>query len=211
MPDGQIKVAIAEDHPLARLGLVHLLETAHDIEVTALANDGEEALRLIQTAEPPDVLLLDLRMPGLSGVEVARRVSQENPSVAIVIMGATEDGRSTAQAVRAGANALVAKTAGASQVIDTVRMVARGHVVIDGDAWRAISTGRADRSGGGLTLREVEVLRCVARGLTNRQIAEELDISSETVKTHLERIRKRLGVRDRTDAVVTAMRAGILE
>ncbi len=207
-----IKVGVAEDHPLARQGLVQLLETTDDIVVTAQATDGDETLALIHREEMPDVILLDLRMPGVDGLEVTRRIAEQNPSVGIVILTATDDTRAVTRAVRAGAKGYVLKTANGDEVIETVRMVARGHVVIDARAWRALSEEEASGAGDqALSRRELQVIQEMASGRTNRQIGERLGISHETVKTHVERILKRLEASDRTEAVVKAIRAGIIE
>ncbi len=211
-PEKLIKVGVAEDHPLARQGLVQLLETTDDIVVTMQATDGDETLAFLQGEEIPDVILLDLRMPGTDGLEVTRQIAEHNPEVGVVILTATDDTRAVTRAVRAGAKGYVLKTAGGDEVIETVRMVARGHVVIDARAWRALSDeeerGHGDQV---LSERELQVLQEMASGRTNRQIGQRLGISHETVKTHVERILKRLEASDRTEAVVKAIRAGIIE
>ncbi len=211
-PDRVIRVGIAEDHPLARRGLVQLLETTDDIVVVGEVDDGEGALRLASDAGP-DVIVIDLRMPDVDGIEVTRRLAEDNPGVAVIILTAHDDAKSLAEAVQAGAKAYVLKTADADEVLETVRLVGRGHAVLDARAWMAVARGEGgsrpatDR----LTPRELEVLRLLAKGLTNRQIASELGVSMETIKTHVERICHRVGASDRTGAVAIALRAGVIE
>ena len=209
-----IRVGIAEDHQLARRGLVNLMGTTEDIVVVGQAANGEGALALANDpAGAPDVILLDVRMPGVGGLEVTRRIAEEQPSVSVIILTAMDDPQTVNEAVKAGAKAYVLKTADGEEVLETVRMVARGHVVIDSKTWGALAAGegRADTPRELLSKRELDVIRPLAEGRTNKQIAEELGISPETVKTHVDRICKRLGATDRTDAVARALRAGIIE
>jgi two-component system nitrate/nitrite response regulator NarL len=198
-----------------RDGLVRLLEDSNDIEVIATASDGEELLAQVGSdGTDPDVLVLDLRMPGLGGVETARRLRERHPRVRVVILSDDQDPRSVSEAVGAGASAYVATTAEGDEVVEAVRMVARGHVVLSGSAWDAYQ-GEGDAAdvstGIALSEREREVLVLLARGLSNRQIAEELRLSAETVKTHVVRLYRRLGVSTRTDAVAKALRRGIID
>lgn len=210
-----IKVGIAEDHPLTRRGLVDLMGTTEDIVVTGQAVNCEGAIALANDpAGAPDVILVDVRMPGVGGLEVTRRIAEEQPSVNVIILTAMDDPRTVSEAVRAGAKAYVLKTADADEVLETVRMVARGHVVIDPKTWGALAAGEglADAAQRELlSKRELDVIRLLAEGHTNKQIGEELAVSPETVKTHVDRIFKRLGATDRTDAVARAFRAGIIE
>ncbi len=210
-----IKVGIAEDHPIARRGLVDLLKTTDDIVLIGQASDGAGALELAALSNgEPDILLLDVRMPDVSGLEVTRRISEQHPSVQVIILTAMDDPRTVSEAVRAGAKGYVLKTAGGDEILETVRLVARGHVVIDSKAWSALADGEAQPKTsprGPVSSREIEVLELIAEGHTNKHIAEELGLSPETVKTHVERIRKRFRAHDRTDAAVKALRAGIID
>jgi len=212
-PDKVIRVGVAEDHPLAREGLVQLLESAEDIVIVGEAADGEEALKLADSVTgEPDIFLVDIRLPGIDGLEVTRRLKEEHPDVRVIILTANEDPAYATEAMKAGAKAYVLKSAEGEEVLDTVRMVAHGHAVLDRRAWKAL--GEQGRSRGeqfGFTAREMDVLRLLGKGYRNREIAESLGISPTTVKTHVARIFRRLEVNDRTDAVVTAFRLGIIE
>jgi len=212
-PDKVIRVGVAEDHPLAREGLVQLLESAEDIVIVGEAADGEEALKLADSVTgEPDIFLVDIRLPGIDGLEVTRRLKDEHPDVRVIILTANEDPAYATAAMKAGAKAYVLKSAEGEEVLDTVRMVAHGHAVLDRRAWKAL--GEQGRSRGeqfGFTAREMDVLRLLGKGYRNREIAESLGISPTTVKTHVARIFRRLEVNDRTDAVVTAFRLGIIE
>jgi len=212
-PDKVIRVGVAEDHPLAREGLVQLLESAEDIVIVGQAADGEEALELADSAAgEPDIFLVDIRLPGIDGLEVTRRLSDEHPDVRVIILTTNEDPAYATEAMKAGAKAYVLKSADGEEVLDTVRMVAHGHAVLDHGVWNALPEQRRARAEQfGLTAREMDVLGLLGKGYRNREIAESLGLSQTTVKTHVARIFKRLEVSDRTDAVVTAFRLGIIE
>ncbi len=212
--DRPIRVAVADDHPIARQGVVALIETAEDMTVVGEAVDGESAVALAGRASgEPDVLLIDLRLPGIDGLEATRRLGETHAGVDVVILTAFDDPRSIAEAVQAGAKAYVLKTAEGEQILETVRMVASGHVVFDSAVWRALGEDeeRPDAEEIHLSPRGNEVLVLLSKGRGNREIAEELGLSIETVKTHIERLYKRLGVTTRTDAVAKALRAGLID
>ena len=211
-PDKVIRVGVAEDHPLARESLVQLLESAEDILIVGEAADGEEALELADSVGEPDIFLVDIRLPGIDGLEVTRRLSDEHPDVRVIILTTNEDPAYATEAMKAGAKAYVLKSADGEEVLETVRMVARGHAVLDRGVWDALAEQRRTRAEQfGLTAREMDVLGLLGRGYRNREIAESLGLSQSTVKTHVARIFKRLDVSDRTDAVITAFRLGIIE
>jgi DNA-binding NarL/FixJ family response regulator len=211
-PDKVIRVGVAEDHPLAREGLVQLLESAEDIVIVGEAADGEEALELADSVGgEPDIFLVDINLPGMDGLEVTRRLSDMHPDVRVIIITANEDPAYATEAVKAGAKAYVLKSADGEEVLDTVRMVAHGHAVLD-QAWNAqAEQGHSGAEQFGLTAREMDVLRLLGKGYRNREIAESLGLSPTTVKTHIARIFKRLEVSDRTEAVVKVLRLGIIE
>lgn len=211
---GPIRVGVAEDHPIARRGLIQLFESTDDIVVVGEASDGETAIELADAASgEPDVILIDVRMPGIGGIEATRRLALLHPDVGVVILTAYDDPLSVTEALRAGARAFVLKSAEGTEILETVRMVARGHVVFDSSVWSALGQEEEDEAKNGVQLspREREVLLLLSRGLANREISDELGVSIETVKTHIERLYKRLAVNSRTDAVAKALRAGIIE
>ena len=208
--DHPIRVAVADDHPIARQGIATLVDSAGDMRIVAELPDGESALALTDGA---DVLLIDLRLPGMDGLEATRRLRDAHADVDVVILTAFDDPRSATEAVEAGARGYVLKTAGGDEILETVRMVARGHVVFGAHVWESLA-GNEQPSGDKevqLSPRASQVLRLLSRGLGNREIGEELGVSVETVKTHIERLYKRLGVNGRTDAVAKALRAGLIE
>jgi DNA-binding NarL/FixJ family response regulator len=210
-----IKVAIADDHSLVRQGLRRYLDTADDIEVVGEAATGEEALALVEKASP-DIVLLDIRMPEMDGLEAARRVRDRFPDVGVIMLTAYDDRQFVVEAVRAGARGYVLKARDAEHLIQTVRLVAGGNMVIDPQLVVALAeelstVKERDRKAETLTAREIEVLQLLAFGHTNRDIAEKLFISPDTVKTHLEHIFEKLGASDRTAAVAEALRRRLIE
>ncbi len=208
-----IKVGVAEDHPIARQGLVQLLESAGDIVVVGEAADGEEALELAGSPiGHPDIMLVDVRLPEMDGLEVTRRLTREHPDLGVIILTAYDDPGYATEAMKAGAKAFILKTAEGEEVLDTVRMVAHGHAVLDAAVWDALADGGSPPAQRfGLTKREMDVLRLMGKGYSNRSIARALGLSEATVKTHVERVFRRLEVNDRTEAVVKAIRLRIIE
>ncbi|HJP65526.1 MAG TPA: response regulator transcription factor [Actinomycetota bacterium] len=212
-----IKVLIADDHLLVRQGLRRYLETAGDIEVVGEASNGIEALALMDNgAGNADVVLLDIRMPEMDGLETARRIHSDHPRVGVIMLTAYDDRQFVVEAVRAGARGYVLKARDAEHLVQTVRLVAGGNMVIDPQLVIALAdelsqTKERDRKADTLTAREVEVLQLLAFGHTNKDIAEQLFISPDTVKTHLEHIFEKLGASDRTAAVAEALRRQIIE
>ena len=212
-----IRVIIADDHSLVRQGLRRYLEMAGDIEVVGEAANGVEALRLMENgAGEPDVALLDIRMPEMDGLEAARRIRIEHPGVGVIMLTAYDDRQFVVEAVRAGARGYVLKARDAEHLIQTVRLVAGGNMVIDPQLVVALAEELSDakvrdRKAETLTAREVEVLQLLAFGHTNKDIAEQLFISPDTVKTHLEHIFEKLGTSDRTATVAEALRRRLIE
>ena len=212
-----ISVVIADDHSLVRQGLRRYLEMAGDIDVLGEASNGTEVLRMIDNGTgEPDIVLLDIRMPEMDGLETARRIRLRHPKVGIIILTAYDDRQFVVEAVRAGARGYVLKARDAEHLIQTVRLVAGGNMVIDPQLVVALaeelsSAGSRDRKAETLTARELEVLQLLAFGHTNKDIAEQLFISPDTVKTHLEHIFEKLGISDRTAAVAEALRRHLIE
>ena len=210
-----IKVVIADDHSLVRQGLRRYLDMAEDIDVVGEASNGEEAIALVEKSQP-DIVLLDIRMPGVDGLEAARRIREQFPNVGAIMLTAYDDRQFVVEAVRAGARGYVLKARDAEHLIQTVRLVAGGNMVIDPQLVVALAeelsqAKERDRKAETLTAREVEVLQLLAFGHTNKDIADQLFISPDTVKTHLEHIFEKLGAADRTAAVAEALRRRLIE
>jgi DNA-binding NarL/FixJ family response regulator len=215
-------VLIADDHSLVRQGLRRFLEMAGDIEVVGEAANGTEVLRIVDDGREgpevsqPDVILLDIRMPEMDGLETARRLQTRHPEIGLVMLTAYDDRQFVVEAVRAGARGYVLKARDAEHLIQTVRLVAGGNMVIDPQLVMALAeelqdVTQRDRKAETLTAREVEILQLLAFGKTNKEIAEQLFISPDTVKTHLEHIFNKLGASDRTAAVAEALRRRLIE
>ena len=212
-----IKVIIADDHTLVRQGIRQYLETEPDIEVVGEASNGHEVQALQEKGEVrPDVALVDLRMPGRAGVDTARAVRERFPEVEVVMLSAYDERQFVVEAVRAGARGYVLKTRDAADLIQTVRLVAGGNLVIDpqlvvAQADELTQVKERNRKAQTLTARELEVLQLLAFGRSNKDIAELLDLSPDTVKTHLTHIFEKLGASDRTAAVAEALRRHLIK
>ncbi|HEX9124409.1 MAG TPA: response regulator transcription factor [Actinomycetota bacterium] len=205
-----IRVAIADDHRVVRVGLEQLLGTFDDVEVVGSAEGGEQAVTLC-TAERPDVLLLDLSMPDLDGVEVTRRLAQGSPDTRIVVFTSFSDRDRIVQALDAGAIGYLLKDAEPEELHGAIRAAARGEAPLAPKAAAALLAERGTRPQAvDLTAREREVLSLVVAGLANKQIARRLGISEKTVKGHLTNLFQRIGVADRTQAALWAERTGAL-
>jgi|AMZC01.1.fsa_nt_AMZC01005328.1_9 DNA-binding NarL/FixJ family response regulator len=212
--DQPIRVILADDHQVVRHGIKQFLATA-GIEVVAEAEDGTQALRLIEQHQP-DVAVLDIQMPGYSGIEVARRVRASKWPVGLLILTAFDDDPFVVAALEAGVNGFVLKTADMEEIIAAVRAVYEGRSVLDPQIlpklMHAVAASHAPRTVyEPLSERELEVLQAAARGLTNKAIGLLLNISDRTVQGHLRRIFEKLNAANRTEAVVIAAQLGLLE
>jgi DNA-binding NarL/FixJ family response regulator len=195
-----------DDHPLLRDGIASLIAGQHDMCLAAEASSGAEAIEQYRVVRP-DVTLLDIQMPGMSGIEVLTRIREESPN-ARVIMLTTYGGDALAQrALDAGAFAYVLKGLVRKDLLDTIRSVHLGHRRIAADVASALAAHRGDES---LSQREIQVLMLVAAGNSNREIGARLSITEETAKAHMKRIIAKLGANDRTHAVTLALSRGIL-
>ena len=204
-----IRLLIADDHAVVRTGLRHLVATFDGVELVGAAADGEEAIRLC-AEHAPDVVLMDLEMPVLDGIEATRRIVETQPQVAVVVLTSFSDRGQILRALDAGAVGYLLKDAEPAELERAVRAAARGEAPLDPRAGRALLQDRASGSPlDGLSEREREVLAMVARGLPNKLIARELAISEKTVKTHLTSVYRTLGVTDRTQAALWAERHGL--
>lgn len=221
-----IRVFLADDHAVLRAGLKALLSAQADMDVVGEAGDGLEALQEVERIRP-DVVLADVGMPGLSGLELTRRLKESLPETRVLILTVHEDQSFLHRALRAGAAGYLVKRAAEEDLLAGIRAVARGEAFLlpsmtkglIEDYLRRASRGRAaDKSESpepnpfdGLTPREVQVLRLIAQGYSNAQIAEALVISVKTVESHRARIVEKLGLRSRVELVRYAMGKGLLE
>ena len=200
------RILIVDDHAILRGGLVSLLSTTDDLEVVGEAESGEEAVRLAEELKP-DVVLMDLSMPGMNGVEATALIRAQDPSVSILVLTSLADRSWIMEAVEAGADGYLLKHAEPEVILDGIREVLRGGSPLDPRAARAVLSSRqAEVQSAVLTDREEEVLRLVTQGLPNKSIARRLGISERTVKAHLTHIFQRVGVSDRTQAALWATR-----
>lgn len=208
---GRIRVLIADDHPLVRMALRTLLEAEADLEVVGEASDTDsaisEAVRL-----RPDVLLLDLRMPGQGGVEACASVKSVAPEIAVLVLTSFDDDEELFGALEAGASGYLMKDTAPDRVAVAVRALYSGQSVFDAAVASRLVSGRSHTQGNGTALleplsgRELQVLSLMAHGCSNKEIARELWIGESTVKTHVSHIMRKLGESDRTNTVLAALR-----
>jgi len=236
------RLLLADDHPLVRQGIGAMLSSELDLDVIAEAQNGIEALKMCRTLRP-DLVLMDIRMPQMDGLEATRRIKEECPNTSVLMLTVHDDPDCVWEAIRAGAAGYALKLSTAQELVEAVRKVLRGEWPIDQElAVRVLRrlanetytrkeeiTELAPRgrtpsekhpepplteSGGSLrgslTAREVEILRLVAKGLTNRQIAQTLSVARNTARNHVQNIITKLGVSDRTQAAVLAIELGLL-
>ena len=210
-----IRVAIADDHPVVRQGLRAFLDSLSDVEVVGEAEDGESAVQLTVTEEP-DVLLLDLKMPKLDGVGVISRLRSRGTSTRILVLTSFTAQQEVIPAIQAGADGYLLKDADPSELEQAIRAVHRGDPLLAPEAAAAVMAAvsgqtpdfpELDR----LTPREREVLAALGRGLSNRGLAEELFVSEKTIKTHVSSVLMKLGLADRVQAALFAVRVGLAD
>jgi len=202
-------VLVVDDQRLVREGVASLLALEPGIEVVGTAADGREAVEHAVTRQP-DVVLMDVRMPGTDGVEATATVRRRAPGVRVVMLTTFDDEEYVVQALRAGAAGYLLKDLPAAELAEAVRLAHAGVTQLDDAAARHVAAALKPRSTGTLTDRETEVLRLIAAGATNREIAGRLFLSEGTVKNHISRILSRLGLRDRTQAALYARDHGVL-
>jgi DNA-binding NarL/FixJ family response regulator len=212
-----ISVLLADDQPLLRRGFRMIIEAEEDLTVTAEAGNGDEAADLAR-ANPPDVVLMDIRMPGCDGIEATRRVIAANPEIRVLVLTTYDLDEYVFEALRAGASGFLLKDSPPDTLISGIATVARGDALLAPSVTRRLITEFARRPPVGarralpdLTPRETEVLIQVARGLSNREIASQLFLGEATIKTYVGNILMKLGCRDRVQAVVAAYEAGVVE
>ncbi|MDH4307941.1 MAG: response regulator transcription factor [Acidimicrobiia bacterium] len=204
-----IRVVVADDHPIVRQGLVALLANEPDIEVVADVADGRAAVSAV-LAEEPDVVLMDLRMPEMDGVEATRAVRARRPGVAVLVVTTYDTDEAIVRAVEAGAAGYMLKDSPTDALVDAVRRAAAGETVLAPPITKRLNDRDRRVSPYALTSREIDVLRAVAGGNTNAEIAASPFISEATVKTHLIHIFEKLAVSDRAAAVARAYERGFL-
>jgi two-component system NarL family response regulator len=202
-----IRVLLAEDHVVVREGLAALLACQPDMEVVGQATNGREAIERFRELRP-DVLLADLRMPEMGGVEVIAAVRAEFPDARVIVLTTFDGDEDVYRALEAGAQGYLLKDADTSDLLQAIRAVHEGRRFVPA----AVAQRLVERTlaGPALTQRELQVLKLVAVGKTNKEVASALFITEGTVKTHVNNILEKLGVRDRTEAAMTALRRGIL-
>ena len=204
-----IRVVIADDHAVVRAGLAQLLATFADVELVGAAADGEEAVRLC-AEHRPHVVLMDLEMPVLDGIEATGRIKATDPEVAIVVLTSFSDRERIVRALDAGAVGYLLKDAEPAELARAIQAAARGEAPLDPKAASALlSARRSPTPAEALSPREREVLAMVGEGLANKVIARRLEISEKTVKAHLTSVYRQIGVTDRTQAALWAQRHGI--
>jgi len=201
-----VRLMIADDHPVIRAGLRVLLSSHGDFVVAGEAADGLQAVDIWQETKP-DVGLLDLRMPGIDGLEALRRIREQEPQAAIVILTSMTSEADMDRAIAAGANAYLPKQSSIAEIVSCIRAVRCGAPFVHAGVQKRLAERAVEEQ---LTPREGEVLAGVARGLSNRRVADELKVAEGTIKTHLKRIFGKLYARNRTEAVVIARRKGLL-
>ncbi|MEU8268768.1 response regulator transcription factor [Sphaerisporangium sp. NPDC049002] len=206
-----IRVLIADDHPVVRQGLRTFLELQDDLEIVGEAADGAEAVALVASLSP-DVLLLDLKMPVLDGLGALRELSGRGLHVRVIVLTSVSDRGDVAPAMRSGASGFLYKDVDPAALVQAIRSVHGGQVLLAPEAAEAMLTGAEEPAGHApiavLTEREREVLALIASGRSNREIARALVVAEKTVKTHVSNVLMKLGVQDRTQAALYAVRHG---
>ena len=208
---------LVDDHELVRQGIAAMLNGAGDVQVVAVARTGREALEVARR-ELPDVVLMDVRMPDMDGLEATRKLKEERPRTAVVMLTMHDNPAYLRDAVRAGAAGYLLKDVSKDELVDAIRQVATGGAFIESQMLKGMLSEMKPQTGAApspaaknLTKREREILAFVAEGMSNREIAEKLVLSPETVKSHVAAILEKLNVSDRTQAAIYAVRNGLVE
>jgi DNA-binding NarL/FixJ family response regulator len=220
-PSPVIRIVVADDHQVVRTGFATLLDTQPDFEVVGTAVNGSEAVRICRELRP-DVVLMDVRMPGMDGIEATRQLAGPGDGPRILILTTFDLDDYVYDALCAGASGFLLKDVTAERLFEAVRVIAAGEALLAPAVTRRlisefsrirprkVAPVTALAALGELTPRETEVLRLIAEGLSNPEIAARLVVTEETVKTHVSRVLSKLGLRDRTQAVVTAYESGLV-
>ena len=217
MSDDDLRVVLVDDHPIYRQGLAALLGSLGGVSVVGTAADGAEAVEVAR-AEQPDVIVMDVQMPGVDGIEATRRITAESPHIGVVVLTMSEDDETVFQAMRAGARGYLLKGAGQEEILRAMRSVAAGEAVFgqalarrvaDFFAGTAAAPSAAPSPFPQLTAREQEILDLLAAGRSNPQIAQALFLSPKTVRNNVSNIFAKLHVADRAEAIIRARDAGL--
>jgi DNA-binding NarL/FixJ family response regulator len=210
--NGRIRVLIVDDHEMVREGLMAMLQPERDLEVVGQTGSGAAVVELVETTHP-DVVLLDARLPDVSGVEVCRRLGRSHPSVAVVILTTYIDADLVQECLEAGARGYVVKDVERFSLKESIRAVFRGQSVLAPQVAgavieRALTPQPSGSQRAALSASQVAILRLISRGHSNREIAAEVHLSENTVKTHVQEIFRKLGVRNRVEAAILAGKSG---
>ena len=210
-----MRVLIVDDHPVTRDGLRTAFNLADEIEVVGEAASGEEAIQVVSDTKP-DIVFMDVRMPGMNGIQATRQIRENNPDTKIILFTIDESRASVAEAIQAGVSGYLLKDASVGELINAARQAMAGKAVIHPSLTQAFIeevqlVDRPTTAEAPLSPREVEILQKIAYGATTKEVADQLGISFHTVKTHLERIFEKLGANDRAQAVAIAIRKGLVE
>jgi DNA-binding NarL/FixJ family response regulator len=203
----KISVLLVDDHSLVRRGFRRILEDERDISVVGEANDGAEAVRLAEQLRP-QLIVMDCALPGMSGLDATRRILEKFPDMAVLMLSMHSEDTWVHQALDAGARGYILKSAVDLELVTAIRRVAAGEIVLDPQVSRA-ATLKGERNSG-LTVRELEVLRLIVAGKSNKEIAADLDLSANTIAVHRANIMDALGIHKTADLVVYAIRSGLV-
>jgi DNA-binding NarL/FixJ family response regulator len=210
-----MRVLIVDDHPVTRDGLRTAFNMADEIDVVGEAASGEEAISVVDETKP-DIVFMDVRMPGMNGIQATRQIRERHPDTKVILFTIDESRASVAEAIQAGVSGYLLKDASVGELINAARQAMAGKAVIHPSLTQAFIeevqlVDRATTAEAPLSPREVEILQKIAYGSTTKEVADQLGISFHTVKTHLERIFEKLGANDRAQAVAIAIRQGLVE
>lgn len=206
----KIKVLVADDHLVVREGLVVMLQGAGEFDVVGQAFDGQEAISLAEKLRP-DVILIDVQMPGIGGIEAIRQIKKRVPKAQVVVLSSFDQEEYIYQSIQAGAKGYVLKDSELEELLDVVRAAARGESLLPAHiATKLVRRVSAAKRGHDLTKREYEVLCLMAKGMRNREIAKHLNITERTVKNHVTQVIAKLGVKSRTEAVTQALKEKLI-
>jgi len=213
----KISILLADDHPLLRQALRNVLEKQPDFEVVGEAEDGEQTVRFADELTP-DVVIMDIAMPKLNGLEATRQIREKHPDIQVLVLTVHDDSEHILGIFEAGAAGYLTKSVFGEEVVGAVRGVISGESILSASVFRQVLKHALRyptkpvrlKAGEKLTIRELQILKLVASGMSNRDVAQELDLSLRTVKGYLVEIFSKLGVGSRTEAVITGLQAGIL-